>query len=262
MKIQMKKILNEVDRQKFKKITEDYFSKLKNDAEDIFLNYLQKYYFQNKARINMESTPTWHWKTNQIKRKANITVETLLEKLDNLVDAKMWKRMTNMNRPNANNYQDRITTKAHKMAEKMNTNLIQEVGFGEFKDFVLQGLRIHRYKCECPDYLVRTNNCKHIHYVCMFERAGGTNSVLDDVLQQVSGQTSTIRKEQEEEAQEFIEECKRTISSEFNSLLNSEVTKKMRVEMATTNLKLRLRELTDNINDDDDDEILELNEVR
>ncbi|KAH1000580.1 hypothetical protein HUJ04_012889 [Dendroctonus ponderosae] len=68
-----------------------------------------------------------------IKRKANITVETLLDKFNNLVDAKMWKRITNMNRPNANNYQERITTKTHKMMEKMNTNLIQEVYFGEFK---------------------------------------------------------------------------------------------------------------------------------
>ncbi|KAF2892188.1 hypothetical protein ILUMI_13985, partial [Ignelater luminosus] len=72
-------------------------------------------------------------KTNQIKRKTNMTVEKLLDKIEDQVDSKMWQRILNMERPNANSYQDNVTLKQHKITERMDRNLITEVGFGEFQ---------------------------------------------------------------------------------------------------------------------------------
>ncbi|KAF2890943.1 hypothetical protein ILUMI_15230 [Ignelater luminosus] len=48
----------------------------------------------------------------------------------------MWQRILNMERPNANSYQDKVTLKRHKTAERMDINLITEVGLGEFQDFI------------------------------------------------------------------------------------------------------------------------------
>ncbi|KAF2896352.1 hypothetical protein ILUMI_09815 [Ignelater luminosus] len=72
-------------------------------------------------------------KTNQIKRRTNITVEKLLDKIEDLVDSKMWQIILNMERPNANSYQDKVILKRHTTAERMDRNLITEVGFGEFQ---------------------------------------------------------------------------------------------------------------------------------
>lgn len=58
-------------------------------------------------------------KTNQLKRNAKVTIEKLLEAIEDLVYIKMWKRILDIERPNANNYQDRIIIKAHKRADAM-----------------------------------------------------------------------------------------------------------------------------------------------
>lgn len=123
---------------------------------------------------------------------ANFRVEKLLDLLDEIVDEKMWKRIVNTERPNANNYQHKVTTEAHKKAEQMIGNV--EFTDGKFKVqscsvsgkfyFVLYNevcdcraiycnnckICIHAYKCECPEYSVKTALCKHIHAVALFEQ--------------------------------------------------------------------------------------------
>ncbi|KAF2898577.1 hypothetical protein ILUMI_07605 [Ignelater luminosus] len=118
-------------------------------------------------------------KINQIKRRTNITVEKLLDKIEDLVDSKMWQRILNMERPNANSYQDKVTLKRHKTAERMDRNLITEVGFGEFQ--------------EKED-----------------------NSVLGDV-EALGDQSKEIKNSHQEEIQDFIE-SKRTIDDGTNEV--------------------------------------------
>ncbi|KAJ8914323.1 hypothetical protein NQ315_011310, partial [Exocentrus adspersus] len=48
-------------------------------------------------------------KTNQLKRKSNITIDRLLEEIENLVDGKMWQRVLQRERPHSNTYQDKST---------------------------------------------------------------------------------------------------------------------------------------------------------
>lgn len=113
----------------------------------------------------------------------------------------MWKRIVNTERPNANNYQHKITVEAHKKAKLMKDN-VQYLEFGKFKvqsctvsnKFYLVSYNeicdedcrtsycnqckicIHRYLCECPEYAVKCTMCKHIHAVVLFE--GRSESVL------------------------------------------------------------------------------------
>lgn len=54
-------------------------------------------------------------------------------------------------------------------------------------------------------------------------------------------------------------ECRSKVGSERNNELPSEATEKIRGEMATKNIKLRIQKITENINDAD--ETFELNEV-
>lgn len=173
-------------------------------------------------------------KTN-IKRNANITVEHLLDKLEDLVDAKMWKRILNMERPNANNYQDKITIKAHRIAATMDKSLVTEINFGLFQVQSTRGnevyniayneiceqqcktgfcrlckICIHRYRCDCQQYLVKTTICKHIHLVCLFEQTRENNSVLGDVIDQISTTSTEIKTHHQEEVQNFVEELKKS----------------------------------------------------
>ncbi|KAF2904326.1 hypothetical protein ILUMI_01854 [Ignelater luminosus] len=149
MKSDLKKILYETRVNEFIRLSNEYFDKLKKAQEIDFLDYLQKYYFGDQKRINLwahcfilgagiNTNTTLEslnnlLKTNQIK-STNITVETLLDKIGDLVDSKMWQRISNMERPNANSYQGVGTLKGHKTAEQMNRNLITEVELGEFQE--------------------------------------------------------------------------------------------------------------------------------
>jgi hypothetical protein len=136
-------------------------------------------------------------KHNEMKGNQNIRVEKLLDLLDELVDEKMWKRILNNERPNANNYQHRTTVMAHKKAEGL-LNLVQAVEFGKFQvksstagekfymvcynelcdeDCNKCKTCIHKYACGCPEYSVKTALCKHIHAVALYEK-GSMESVL------------------------------------------------------------------------------------
>ncbi|KAF2905103.1 hypothetical protein ILUMI_01087 [Ignelater luminosus] len=251
------KILNETKVNEFVKLSNEYFDKLKHAQEIDFLDYLQKYYFQDQKRISMwthcfrleagintimalESLNNL-LKTNQIKRRTNITVEKLLDKIEDLVDSKMWQRILNMERPNANSYQNKVTLKRHKTAERMDRNLITEVGFGEFQVRSSKGeefysitynkvcetdcrflycrvckICFHRYKCQCHEYSVKTSICKHIHLVCLYEQEKEDNSVLGDV-EALGDQSKEIKNSHQEEIQDFIE-SKRTIDEGTNEV--------------------------------------------
>ncbi|XP_025836241.1 LOW QUALITY PROTEIN: tigger transposable element-derived protein 1-like [Agrilus planipennis] len=104
--------------------------------------------------------------TNQIKRRSNITIENLLDKIDKLVDEKMWQRILNMERPNANTYQNKVVKSS---SENLNYNVTyNELGQRECKMLYCSACQIciHRYKCECQQYAVKTNICKHVHLIC------------------------------------------------------------------------------------------------
>lgn len=173
-------------------------------------------------------------KTNQLKRKARVTIEKLLDTIDDLVDIKMWKRIVDIERPNANNYQDRVIIKAHKKAEAIknsvrvtkdplvfglykvistsNSEIIYNIHLKQVCEKECRTLYcrvckicIHRYECECPEYVVRNTLCKHVHLVRMYEKRMGTSSVLDELSQNLS-EHSNIRPQQKEEINEFIKE--------------------------------------------------------
>ncbi|KAI4470799.1 hypothetical protein MML48_1g03704 [Holotrichia oblita] len=139
MKTEMKRILNETNKERFLQLTNAYLEKLQKANEVEFLNYLLTYYFHGDERIEMwahchrknagintnmaiESFNNL-LKTNQLKRKAKVTIEKLLATIEDLVDIKMWQRILNIERPNVNNYQDRIIIKAHRKAEAMKNDV-------------------------------------------------------------------------------------------------------------------------------------------
>ncbi|KAI4469790.1 hypothetical protein MML48_1g03330 [Holotrichia oblita] len=139
MKTEMKRILNETNKDRFLQLTNAYLEKLQKANEVEFLNYFLTYYFLGEERIEMwahchrknagintnmaiESFNNL-LKTNQLKRKVKVTIEKLLDTIEDLVDIKMWQRILNIERPNANNYQDRIIIKAHRKAEAMKTDV-------------------------------------------------------------------------------------------------------------------------------------------
>lgn len=172
-------------------------------------------------------------KTNQLRRKTYVTIEKLLDTIEDLVDLKMWKRVLDIERPNASNYQDRVIIKAHKKAKKMQNKaeVTKDLGvYGQYKvksftdsKVYIVSLRqvcesecrtlycrvckicIHRYECNCPEYTVKNTLCKHVHLVCMYEERMDTNSVVDDFAKTL-GENSTIKRQNEEEVCQFIEE--------------------------------------------------------
>lgn len=284
MRTDLKKIMNETKVEKFVDLTHSYFEKLLNADEHVFLSYLKKYYYQSEERIAMwahchrinagintnmalESINNL-LKTNYLKRKANISIDRLLEEIENLVDGKMWQRILKMERPHSNTYQDRQVIKAHKQAEMMRANKIdvEEVGFGEFKvkssisdNFYkinynelcetecrtsycnICKVCIHRYTCDCPEYAIKTTICKHIHLVCLYEHRTGSDSVLVEAAQLVSKKTD-IQEGHNEEIENFIRE-KKSERNDLSSSIDGNVTKE--AEIKTLNNFLR------SLNDDD-----------
>ncbi|KAJ8915392.1 hypothetical protein NQ315_008279 [Exocentrus adspersus] len=212
MKKEMRKILKETDPLKFIEVKENYFNYLEEEGENDFLKYLQRYYFQNEERIKMWAhchrrnagintnmaieSLNKVLKYNKMKGQRNLRVEKLLDLLEELVDEKMWKTIVNTERPNANNYQHKITLEAHKKAEQMNgkVELLSEndhfkvescsvsgkyyfVSFNEVCDEECRAgyctkckICLHRYRCQCPENAVKTIICKHIHAVALFEQ--------------------------------------------------------------------------------------------
>ncbi|KAI4469803.1 tc5 transposase dna-binding domain [Holotrichia oblita] len=169
-------------------------------------------------------------KTNQLNRKAKVTIEKLLDTIEDLVDIKMWQRILNIERPNANNYQDRIIIKAHRKAEAMKNDVnvfekeegkfyvkssrgdnfynihLKQVCESECRTLFCRVCKIcmHRYQCDCPEYTVRNTMCKHVHLVRMHEERKGTNFVLDSVAEAL-GQHSQLKVHHQQEITQFIE---------------------------------------------------------
>ncbi|XP_072378976.1 uncharacterized protein [Diabrotica undecimpunctata] len=248
MKNEMKRIINETNEDRFMELCKKYLIKLQEANETDFFNYLTGYYFQNEERIKMwahcyrrnsgintnmaiESFNNL-LKTNHLRRNGAVAIEKLLDTIDDLVDIKMWKRIIDIERPNANNYQDRVIAKAHKMAETMKDKVEVKKNLKVYGQFQVKSFRdpnklynirirqlcenecktlfcrvckicIHRYQCECAEYVVRNTLCKHVHLVRMYEERMGTNSVLDDAARSL-GENSIIKSSHEEEINEFV----------------------------------------------------------
>ncbi|XP_050503242.1 uncharacterized protein LOC126882376 [Diabrotica virgifera virgifera] len=276
MKNDLRQIITETDEEKFMELRDIYLTKLKNANETEFCNYLEKKYFKS-----MKRTKTWAHcyrrnsgintnmsleslnnllKTNYLNRTATGGIEKLLDTMDELVEVKMWKRIVDIKRPNANNYQDRTIIQAHRGAErikrKMEVTKNMEV-YGQYQvrsltdPNILQNVTlrqvceseckmlfcrvckicIHRYQCDCRVYAVRNTLCQHVHLVRMYEESVGTNSVLDDAARCL-GETSIIKSRHEEEINEFIrgtleqtnltqEKTKRNLQQEYvNNMMN------------------------------------------
>nr|CAI5845079.1 unnamed protein product [Callosobruchus analis] len=220
MKKEMKRIINETNEDKFLELVNAYLLKLQIANEEDFVTYLTRYYFQDEERIKMwahcyrknagintnmaiESLNNL-LKTNQLKRSARATIEKLLDKIEELVDIKMWKRITAHKKEEA----ARNTVKVVMDAEQFGTflvksfkeNLNYNVALGKVCESNCRTLYcrvckicIHRYRCNCPEYMVKNTLCKH------------TNSVLDGTAKAL-GENSIIKSQNEEEIAHFLEE--------------------------------------------------------
>lgn len=168
-----------------------------------------------------------------------------------------------MERPHSNTYQVRLVIKAHKLAQTMERNNIEvlEVGFGEFQvksstsnNFYkiyynelcetecktsycrICKVCIHRYRCDCPEYAIKTTMCKHIHLVCLYEHRKGSESVLGDVAELLSKEKSSdIKEGHNEEIKNFISEKR----SESQNLTTIDETTNREAEIKTLTNFLR-----------------------
>lgn len=165
----------------------------------------------------------------------------------------MWKRLLAIERPNANNYQDRIIAKAHKLAAAIvkSTKIEQSGAFGEFKVKSSKGdtfytininqicekqcrklycrvckICIHRYKCTCPEYVVKNTLCKHIHLVRMYENGSDDASMLDNCAE-ILGENSLIKAQEQNEICEFVES---KISDKQVYPINQDISSRTKIE--------------------------------
>ncbi|KAF7275536.1 hypothetical protein GWI33_011619 [Rhynchophorus ferrugineus] len=149
MKSRMSLIMQETNEETFMNLKDSYFKELEGEGEDVFLKYLQSYYFQNKERIMMwahcyrvnagintnvaiESLNKL-LKYDELKGHCNIRVEKLLDVLEEIVNEKVWKTIINTERPNFSSYQQRATMQGHKQAEEI-TYQIELLGCDEICD--------------------------------------------------------------------------------------------------------------------------------
>ncbi|KAK9679550.1 MULE transposase domain [Popillia japonica] len=245
MKVEMKRILNETNKERFWQLVNTYLEKLQEANEVEFMNYLLTYYFQGEERIQMwahcyrknaeintnmaiESLNNL-LKTNQLKRKNKITIEKLLDTIQKLVDIKMWQRVLNIERPNANNYQDRIIIKAHKKAEAEKSNIKVFEKVGSFREYQVKS---------STEYMVRNTMCKHVHLVQMHEERKDINSVLDNVAEAL-GQNSQVKVCHQEEIAHFVQD-KRTeqVGAENIEGALNQVDRRRNNEATTTKRKM------------------------
>ncbi|XP_050517017.1 uncharacterized protein LOC126891787 [Diabrotica virgifera virgifera] len=269
MKNELRQIIREPDEDKFKELCDKYVSKLEEANEIEFVSYLKNHYlaehrkklwpycYRRNAGINtnmaIESLNNL-LKTNYLKRNAAVGIEKLLDTMDELVEEKMWTRIVDIIRPSANNYQDRLSIRAHKRAASMKgklEELVKETAYGHYEVKSFKGMNIlryvnfrkvcesecktlfcrvckiciHRYWCSCDDYMVRNTLCQHVHLVRMYEERLGSNSVVDDAARCL-GEMSTIKSRHEEEINEFVrgkleqtnvtqEKTKRSLQQEY-----------------------------------------------
>ncbi|XP_044749635.1 uncharacterized protein LOC123322613 [Coccinella septempunctata] len=252
MKQAMRKILKETDSKKFTELKDHYFNFLEREGENEFLKYLQNYYFQTEERVMMWAhchrlnagintnmaieSLNKVLKYNKMRGQRNLRVEKLLDLLDELVEEKMWKKIINEERPNANNYQHKITVEAHKKAEQMNISRIETHEFGYFKvpsssvtnKFYVVSYKdicdydcragfcdsckvcIHRYVCECSENAVKSVLCKHIHAVSLLERRSesvlGSRHSEDDRNNLIMDEPSGSKLRYQDELNHFMQE--------------------------------------------------------
>ncbi|XP_045460304.1 uncharacterized protein LOC123686531 isoform X2 [Harmonia axyridis] len=261
MKKKMRAILKETDPSIFLQLKETYFKHLEEEGENDFLKYLQSFYFKNEERIKMWAhchrinagintnmaieSLNKVLKYNKMRTQRNIRVEKLLDLLDELVEEKMWTKIINVERPNANNYQHKVTVESHKKAEKMEGK-VKPQELGTFKvtscsindKFYIVSIKelcdddcragychickicIHRYECQCPENAVKQVLCKHIHAVSLFEARSDSvvdSSHSDDDNQLQVNEPSGTELRYQEDLNHFIQE-----SRENNKSITSE----------------------------------------
>ncbi|KAJ8913351.1 hypothetical protein NQ315_008741, partial [Exocentrus adspersus] len=212
------------------------------------------YCYRSEVGINtnmaLESLNRYIKKEN-LKAVGYIRLERLLDILEEVVDDKMWKRIVSFKRPHRNTYQGRAVVKAHKKAEKVKEN-VEEKGLGHFSVLSSSGDKyynilykkvcitsncremfceaclvcIHKYSCECVEYLVKGITCKHVHAVAMFEKEK-QKYVLDTAIEE-------HQEEPQEENTTIIEEIREFIQErEFQHEVDSKERKQIVIEQAS-----------------------------
>ncbi|XP_050503107.1 uncharacterized protein LOC126882291 isoform X2 [Diabrotica virgifera virgifera] len=301
MKTELRQIITETDVDTFNELCRNYLIKLQNANETEFFDYLREYYLKDLKRIKMwahcyrrnsgintnmaiESLNNL-LKTNYLKRNGRVGIEKLLDTIDELVETKMWKRIVDMKRPNANNYQDRTIMKSHRGAErnKKKMKVTKNVAvYGQYqvtslKDpSLLQNVTLsqvceseckllfcrvckicmHRYQCDCTVYEVKNTLCQHVHLVRMYEESVGTNSVLDDAARCL-GESSIIKSNHEEEINEFIrEKLEQTNETQEKTKGSLELQNEIKNEMEA--LKNEMEALKNEMEDLDDTSLTKL----
>jgi hypothetical protein len=167
----------------------------------------------------------------------------------------LWKKIVNKERPNANNYQHRVTLKAHMQAREMD-NFVDSVEFGKFQVKSSSGEKvyivlynelcdedcrmmycdeckicIHRYICECPEFSVKNALCKHIHAVALYERRSESISALLNTEEEKNSEEdlcieepSTSKMNYQNELHQYLDEASK---NKGNELISSERTKEI-----------------------------------
>lgn len=166
-------------------------------------------------------------------------MEKLLDILEELVNDKMWKKIIETERPSANSYQHRVNLEAHDRAENVVQHMVTRLDSGEFKvessstgdkyyiisysELCDEGCRasycekckicIHRFKCECSEYAVKTALCKHIHAVALIEKRSESVSGGDsDDFNLCIDEPSTSKVQYQSEVDRFLEENEKKVN--------------------------------------------------
>lgn len=137
----------------------------------------------------------------------NINIIRNPYEIKKLIKDKLWKRVIDIYRPNANNYKHKMIIKAHRMAEKVQEadtvtrvlgdstkfnvrteNEFCTVKFNKVCENVCTPLYciickicIHHYSCDCSEFMVKNILCIHVHLVKMYEERMGISHVTDNV---------------------------------------------------------------------------------
>lgn len=92
----------------------------------------------------------------------------------------------------------------------------------------------HIYSCDCPNYAVRSNLCKHIHMVVMYEKArsdsvsGHSDGDYEENL--CIAESSSIKTKQKEEILEFLETCE-TSENKDKATVDEDTERRIRLEV-------------------------------
>jgi hypothetical protein len=132
--------------------------------------------------------PSYMTKILPAKRK---NPETCLDKLDELLKDKSWKRIASILRPIATHH-DHIVNKAHRLAMMMNYDAVAEqnsrlflvhsqskIDFYQIEilendcncrtmKYPICDTCVHKLKCSCYEATIKNNFCKHMHLVIMY----------------------------------------------------------------------------------------------